>query len=42
MSSAVIIVDDEPGMRELVKCWLTGEEYVAHDARGNHGSDPVK
>lgn len=33
MPSTVLIVDDEPGMRELVKRWLTGEEYVALEAR---------
>ncbi len=33
MPSSVLIVDDEPGMRELLKRWLTGEEYVALEAR---------
>lgn len=33
MPSLVLIVDDEPGLRELVKRWLTGEEYVALEAR---------
>jgi DNA-binding NtrC family response regulator len=33
MPSSVLIVDDEPGMRELIKRWLTGEEYVALEAR---------
>lgn len=33
MPSSVLIVDDEPGMRELVKRWLTGEDYVALEAR---------
>ena len=33
MATSVLIVDDEPGMRELVKRWLTGQEYVAFEAR---------
>jgi DNA-binding NtrC family response regulator len=33
MPSSVLIVDDEPGMRELLKRWLTGEEYIALEAR---------
>jgi DNA-binding NtrC family response regulator len=33
MSSSVLIVDDELGMRELMKRWLTNEEYVALEAR---------
>jgi DNA-binding NtrC family response regulator len=33
MPSSVLIVDDEPGMRELLKRWLTGEEYHALEAR---------
>jgi DNA-binding NtrC family response regulator len=33
MPSSVLIVDDEPGMRELLKRWLTGEEYLALEAR---------
>ncbi len=32
-SSSVLIVDDEPGIRALVKRWLTGEGYVALEAR---------
>ena len=33
MPASVLIVDDEPGMRELVKRWLTGDQYVALEAR---------
>ena len=33
MPASVLIVDDEPGMRELVKRWLTGHEYVALEAQ---------
>ena len=33
MPASVLIVDDEPGMRELVKRWLTGHEYIALEAR---------
>ena len=33
MPASVLIVDDEPGMRELVKRWLTGDEYVVVEAR---------
>lgn len=33
MPSTVLIVDDELGLRELLKRWLTGEEYVALEAR---------
>ena len=33
MRSSVLIVDDELGIRELVKRWLTGDEYVALEAR---------
>ena len=33
MRAAVLIVDDEPGMRELLKRWLAGENYDALEAR---------
>jgi two-component system alkaline phosphatase synthesis response regulator PhoP len=33
MRSSVLIVDDELGIRELVKRWLTAETYVALEAR---------
>ena len=33
MPSSVLIVDDEAGMRELVKRWLPSDEYVALEAR---------
>jgi DNA-binding NtrC family response regulator len=33
MRAAVLIVDDEPGMRELLKRWLAGEKYAALEAR---------
>ena len=33
MPSSVLVVDDEPGMRELLKRWLAGEEYLALEAR---------
>lgn len=33
MPSSVLIVDDEVGMRELVKRWLAGNDYVALEAR---------
>jgi DNA-binding NtrC family response regulator len=32
MRAAVLIVDDEPGMRELLKRWLAGENYDALEA----------
>jgi DNA-binding NtrC family response regulator len=33
MLATVLIVDDEPGMRELLKRWLAGEKYDALEAR---------
>jgi DNA-binding NtrC family response regulator len=33
MRAAVLIVDDEPGMRDLLKRWLSGEKYDALEAR---------
>ena len=33
MPASVLIVDDERGMRELVKRWLTTEKYLAFEAQ---------
>jgi DNA-binding NtrC family response regulator len=33
MRAAVLIVDDEPGLRELLRRWLEAEQYVALEAQ---------
>ena len=33
MRAAVLVVDDEPGFRQLLKRWLEAEQYVALEAQ---------
>lgn len=40
--AAILIVDDNPEIREIIQILLTGEGFQVHEAANDSGSQPVK